>query len=148
MVVWLFKIGFTEPCLIWKLNLVIWRKYSSKSDYIQLYQPAAQMPCNSGFKHRHKCKSQSQQNLKTCMGKICIFSSCIFSEILFANSRCSLNTKIIYYYNTYKIRCYILLLLLSFTGPSHRYSTTTNGFSPNIWVSVSRRGENETFGKY
>ena len=36
------------------------------------------------------------------MGKIWIFSSCIFSEILFANSRCSLNTKIIgvisYYY--------------------------------------------------
>ena len=51
-------------------------------------------------------------------------------------------------------RCYILLLVLSFTGPFHRYSTTTlvntsvGRRSRNIWVIVSRRGENETFGEY
>jgi hypothetical protein len=56
-IVWPFKIGFTGSCLIWQLNLVIWRKYSTESEYIHLYQPAAQMSGNSGFKHRHKCRS-------------------------------------------------------------------------------------------
>jgi hypothetical protein len=44
-IIWPFKIGFTESCLIWKLNLVIWRKYSPKSQYIQL----------SCISRQHKC---------------------------------------------------------------------------------------------
>ena len=40
-------------------------------------------------------------------------------------------------------RCYILLLVLSFTGPLHRYSTTT---STLVNTSVGRRSRNEIYG--
>ena len=46
-----------------------------------------------------------------------------------------------HFLNTLIYRCYILLLVLSFTGPFHRYSTTTL-----VNTSVGRRSRNEIYG--
>ena len=48
-----------------------------------------------------------------------------------------------HFLNTLIYRCYILLLVLSFTGPLHRYSTTT---STLVNTSVGRRSRNEIYG--